>query len=190
MKRTKRLLSAVLAAAMALSLPFTALAAGSNTSAEDYGSYLDFPQFRGATMLQGVVDSKTPTSADEIEEKWKNKYGGGAWSYCGTPIIVGDYMYTMGTSAGTLNRISLATGEALKSVSCEGGSQFFSMMGYGDGKLFLPRQVGSQVVVYAYDEQTMEMLWKSEPIGAPEDSTQPLSAVTYYEGYILSLIHI
>lgn len=184
MKRTKRLLSAVLAAAMALSLPFTALAAGSNTSAEDYGSYLDFPQFRGATMLQGVVDSKTPTSADEIEEKWKNKYGGGAWSYCGTPIIVGDYMYTMGTSAGTLNRISLATGEALKSVSCEGGSQFFSMMGYGDGKLFLPRQVGSQVVVYAYDEQTMEMLWKSEPIGAPEDSTQPLSAVTYYEGYI------
>lgn len=188
MKVGKRILSAVLAAAMALALPFGAFAAGEKTTGEDYSSYLDFPQFRGSTLSQGIVDSKTPVAKSDIEQKWKAKFGSGWFVACGTPVIVNGYMYVLATTSKTLNRVSLADGSVLKSEACPGESQFFSMIGYGDGKLFVPRAVTvdgkSAAVVCVYDEQTMKLLWTTEPIGGTEGSIQPLSAVTYYEGRI------
>ena len=100
----------------------------------------------------------------------------------GTPIIVGDFLYTFGN--GKLNRLSTETGEILKAVDCPGQKGFFSYITYGDGKLFVPCTLNGRVVVIAYDEETMEQVWVSDNIGKEEDSLQPLSSVVYHDGYI------
>lgn len=180
MKMTNRILSLTLSVVLALSISLTVAAqTGQNSS-----TYMDFPQFRGSTMSAGIVDSKTPTTASDIQEKWKAAFGNGWTSSSGTPIIVGDYMYVLSSKNKALERISLENGQTAASTPCPGANQFFSTIGYGDGKIFVPRQSGQQAVIYAYDEQTMEMLWISEPIGDPAASIQPLSPVIYYNGHI------
>lgn len=154
------------------------------------GTALDWTQFRGSVMGAGTTDSKIPTDPSQVEEKWAVKLGTGWTASMGTPIIVGEYVYVYGN--GNLNRIDRESGELLKTVPCEGTSQFFSQIAYGDGKIFVPRSVNRTIdgksrsctVVYAYDEETMEPLWVSDTLGNPEDLLQPLSAITYHQGYL------
>lgn len=180
--KTKRIASLLLALVM---LCTTVLSVSAATN-----SVLDWTQFRGSTLGAGTTDAKLPTSSQQVEEKWSLKLGTDWTASVGTPIIVGEYIYLYGN--GNLNRIDRETGEVVKAVSCPGSSQFFSQIAYGDGKIFVPRSVTKSIdgtnrngaVVYAYDEQTMDLLWTSELLGNPEDNLQPLSAITYYNGYL------
>ncbi|MCI9272952.1 MAG: hypothetical protein HFE39_03235 [Clostridiales bacterium] len=180
--KTKRIVSLLMTLALLCS---TVLSVSAGTH-----PVLDWSQFRGSALGAGTTDAKLPISSLQVEEKWSLRLGTGWAASVGTPIIVGDYVYVYGNH--NLNRIDRQSGELVKAVSCPGASQFFSQIAHGEGKIFVPRSVTTKidginrsgVVVYAYDEQTMELLWTSELLGNPTDSLQPLSAITYYNGYL------
>lgn len=195
----KKILSFILVIAVALAIPLTAFAEEANINSDEQKTYLSYPQFRGDTLAQGLIDSKTPINSEDTVEKWAASFGSGWSSTPGTPIIVGDYLYVVVPGQAKLYRVSLETGEALKSVDCPGSSQFFSTIAYNNGIIFVPRaktismpdpedsskKVHKSVsVIYAYDETTMEKLWETAPIGNPDDQNQPLSAVTFYNNYV------
>lgn len=198
MKVQKKLLSLILAITVIISIPLTVIA---DNQTDDYTSYFSYPQFRGDTLAQGLIDSKTPINSKDIIEKWAASFGTGWNSTPGTPIIVGDYLYVVVPGQSKLYRVSLQTGESLKSVDCLGSSQFFSTIAYNNGIIFVPRAKTVKVpkptetdpnktvnksvsVIYAYDEATMDKLWETEPIGDVNGQAQPLSAVTFYNGYV------
>lgn len=182
-KIAKTLVSLVLVLAVVLSVPISTSAAGKVSPEKEYLSY---SQFRGEALSQGIVDSKTPISKDSTTEKWGIKFGTGWSDVPGTPVIVGDYLYCLVAGQSKLYRVDANTGEILKSVSCPGRSQFFSTIAYFDGVIYVPRSASDNTgaVIIAYDEETMEQLWISEPIGGADSRIQPLSAVTGYDGHI------
>lgn len=182
-KIAKTLVSLVLVLAVVLSVPISTSATGKVPPEKEYLSY---SQFRGEALSQGIVDSKTPISKDSTTEKWGIKFGTGWSDVPGTPVIVGDYLYCLVAGQSKLYRVDANTGEILKSVSCPGRSQFFSTIAYFDGVIYVPRSASDNTgaVIIAYDEETMEQLWISEPIGGADSRIQPLSAVTGYDGHI------
>lgn len=182
-KIAKTLVSLVLVLAVVLSVPISTSATGKVSPEKEYLSY---SQFRGEALSQGIVDSKTPISKDSTTEKWGIKFGTGWSDVPGTPVIVGDYLYCLVAGQSKLYRVDANTGEILKSVSCPGRSQFFSTIAYFDGVIYVPRSASDNTgaVIIAYDEETMEQLWISEPIGGADSRIQPLSAVTGYDGHI------
>lgn len=194
MKVMKRIICIILAVILVGSMPQMILG-----KEEGLGDSLDYAQFRGTALSPGVLGSKTPQSKEAIEEKWARKLGSGWSSACGTPIVVKEYLYVLAISEKKLHRISLETGETLQAVDCPGESQFFSTIAYADGMIFVPRSIKVTVpdpinsektvsrtasVIYAYAEETMEMLWVTEPIGNVYDALQPLSPVLCHNGYI------
>lgn len=182
-KITKTIVSLLLVFAVALSLP-VGISAVREVSPEK--EYLSYSQFRGEAFSQGIVDSKTPVYAGDTAEKWATSFGTGWSDVPGTPVIVGDYLYCLVAGQSKLYRVDAKTGEILKSVPCEGKSQFFSTIAYFDGVIYVPRSAadGTGTVIIAYDEETMEQLWISEPIGGANSRIQPLSAVIGYGGHI------
>lgn len=173
--KTKKIISLGCAALLALTAVTTIFA-------KDGDVRSDWPQFRGPAQSAGVTDAKTPTSPEETVEKWAVRLGSGWGATPGTPIIVGEYLYDFGN--GKLNRISTKDGELVKAVDCPGKKGFFSYITYGDGKIFVPCTLDGNVVVIAYDEQTMEQVWVTEQMGSKEDQLQPLSSIVYHDGYI------
>lgn len=174
MQLKKRLFSALLALAVAAGaacLPSAAAgAAGTGaSSAITANSPLDFPQFRGQSGSPGVTDAKTPLTAADIEEKWAAKYGSGWFANMGTPIVADDAVFVLAPSKSALLKLDKRTGEILAEGACPGGSQFFSIIGSGDGKIFVPRAATvdkvSTAVIYAYDQETLEMVWQSAQAG-------------------------
>ncbi len=182
-KITKSIVSLVLVFAVMLSMPIS-ISAAEKVSPEK--EYLSYSQFRGEALSQGIVDSKTPVSKESTVEKWGIKFGTGWSDVPGTPVIVGDYLYCLVAGQSKLYRVDANTGEILKSVPCPGKSQFFSTIAYYDGVIYVPRAASDNTgaVIIAYDEETMEQLWISEPLGGANSRIQPLSAVTGYDGHI------
>ncbi len=145
---------------------------------------LGHPQFRGGYDTPGITDAKTPRTADEVTLAWTMAFGSGWFSAAGSPVAVGDSLYLLNANTKTIDRVSPETGEVLASGDCPGGSQFFSIIGSGDGLIFVPRSVNSNAVIYAYDAQTLDMVWQSAPIGREGESVQPLCPVIYHDGHI------
>lgn len=147
-----------------------------------------FPQFRGETGSVGVIDAKTPITAQKTVEKYAKKFGSTWNDTPGTPIIVGDSIYCLVAGQKKLYRVNKDTGNVTATADCDGASQFFSLIAYGEGKIFVPRSAkidGKNVtVVYAYDSETLNQLWISEPIGKPEDKVTPLGSIIYSNGYV------
>ena len=113
------------------------------------------------------------------------KYGSGWFANMGTPIVADDAVFVLAPSKSALLKLDKRTGEILAEGACPGGSQFFSIIGSGDGKIFVPRAATvdkvSTAVIYAYDQETLEMVWQSAPLG---EKAQPLSAIVYHNGHI------
>ncbi|MEG0571307.1 MAG: PQQ-binding-like beta-propeller repeat protein [Oscillospiraceae bacterium] len=183
----KKIISILLVTVIALTFTFP-LTAQQQSSTQIDEQTLDFSQFRGNTMAQGIVDSKTPLTAENTFEKWATSFGSGWSDTPGTPIIVGENLYVVVPGQKKLYRVNKNSGEILQSVDSPGESQFFSIIGYGDGVIFVPRQVKIDgkfcVVIQAYDEKSMEAIWQTAPIGDPNDGLSPVCGITYYEGYI------
>ncbi|MEG1551631.1 MAG: hypothetical protein RR355_05105, partial [Oscillospiraceae bacterium] len=90
MKKAKQVFAGVLILAMLLSLSMV-----TNAQTKEESQYLDYSQFRANTEAMGIVDSKTPKTANDIEEKWATKFGTDWNATPGTPIVIGDYLYTL-----------------------------------------------------------------------------------------------
>ena len=137
----------------------------------------DWPLFRKNDENNGVVDVRTPITAEDTVLVWANKlgegYSGGA---VGSPIIVGGYLYTY--SGTTIMKVDKETGLILKTGTMVGGSSFaINCASYAEGMIFIGLSNGR---VQAFNAETLESLWVyQDALGG-----QPNCPIAYADGYI------
>ena len=137
----------------------------------------DWPLFRKNDENNGVVDVRTPITAEDTVLVWANKlgegYSGGA---VGSPIIVGGYLYTY--SGTTIMKVDKETGLILKTGTMVGGSSFaINTATYAEGMIFIGLSNGR---VQAFNAETLESLWVyRDALGG-----QPNCPIAYADGYI------
>ena len=137
----------------------------------------DWPLFRKNDENNGVVDVRTPITAEDTVLVWANKlgegYSGGA---VGSPIIVGGYLYTY--SGTTIMKVDKETGLILKTGTMVGGSSFaINTATYAEGMIFIGLSNGR---VQAFNAETLESLWVyQDALGG-----QPNCPIAYADGYI------
>ena len=137
----------------------------------------DWPLFRKNDENNGVVDVRTPITAEDTVLVWANKlgegYSGGA---VGSPIIVGGYLYTY--SGTTIMKVDKETGLVLKTGTMVGGSSFaINCATYAEGMIFIGLANGR---VQAFNAETLESLWVyQDALGG-----QPNCPIAYADGYI------
>ena len=137
----------------------------------------DWPLFRKNDENNGVVDVRTPITAEDTVLVWANKlgegYSGGA---VGSPIIVGGYLYTY--SDTTIMKVDKETGLILKTGTMVGGSSFaINSATYAEGMIFIGLANGR---VQAFNAETLESLWVyRDALGG-----QPNCPIAYADGYI------
>ena len=137
----------------------------------------DWPLFRKNDENNGVVDVRTPITAEDTVLVWANKlgegYSGGA---VGSPIIVGGYLYTY--SGTTIMKVDKETGLILKTGTMVGDSSFaINTATYAEGMIFIGLSNGR---VQAFNAETLESLWVyKDALGG-----QPNCPIAYADGYI------
>ncbi len=121
-----------------------------------------------------IIPNSTARFSDEFTEKWKVEMTSG-WSSGGQPIIVNNNIYLAINSV--VRKMNAETGDVLKETALVGNCGFFSMIAYGDGKIFVPLSNG---VLQAFNADTLEPLWQTTPV----TGFQQLCPVTYSDGYV------
>ena len=137
----------------------------------------DWPLFRKNDENNGVVDVRTPITAEDTVLVWANKLGEGySGSAVGSPIIVGGYLYTY--SGTTIMKVDKETGLILKTGTMVGGSSFaINSATYAEGMIFIGLSNGR---VQAFNAETLESLWVyRDALGG-----QPNCPIAYADGYI------
>ena len=137
----------------------------------------DWPLFRKNDENNGVVDVRTPITAEDTVLVWANKLGEGySGSAVGSPIIVGGYLYTY--SGTTIMKVDKETGLILKTGTMVGGSSFaINSATYAEGMIFIGLANGR---VQAFNAETLESLWVyRDALGG-----QPNCPIAYADGYI------
>ena len=137
----------------------------------------DWPLFRKNDENNGVVDVRTPITAEDTVLVWANKLGEGySGSAVGSPIIVGGYLYTY--SGTTIMKVDKETGLILKTGTMVGGSSFaINSATYAEGMIFIGLSNGR---VQAFNAETLESLWVyRDALGG-----QPNCPIAYANGYI------
>ena len=137
----------------------------------------DWPLFRKNDENNGVVDVRTPITAEDTVLVWANKLGEGySGSAVGSPIIVGGYLYTY--SGTTIMKVDKETGLILKTGTMVGGSSFaINSATYAEGMIFIGLSNGR---VQAFNAETLESLWVyQDALGG-----QPNCPIAYADGYI------
>ena len=116
----------------------------------------DWPLFRKNAENNGVVDVRTPITAEDTVLVWANKLGEGySGSAVGSPIIVGGYLYTY--SGTTIMKVDKETGLIVKTGTMVGGSSFaINCATYAEGMIFIGLANGR---VQAFNAETLESLW-------------------------------
>lgn len=123
---------------------------------------------------QAVVNSPFATVKENLQEKWKTQIAP-SWMNGGQPIIVNDYVYAAINSE--ILRIDPETGGIVARGTMKGSGGYFSMIAYGEGKIFVPMNNG---LLQAFNAETLESLWVTEA----KKSHQQLCPVVYHDGYV------
>ena len=137
----------------------------------------DWPLFRKNAENNGVVDVRTPITAEDTVLVWANKLGEGySGNAMGCPIIVGGYLYTY--SGTTVMKVDKETGLVLKTGTMAGFSSFsINSATYAEGMIFIGLSNGR---VQAFNAETLESLWVyQDALGG-----QPNCPIAYADGYI------
>ena len=137
----------------------------------------DWPLFRADENNNGVVNLRTPITAEDAVLAWANKLGEGySGSAVGSPIIAGGYLYTY--SGKTIMKVDKDTGLVLKTGKMVGGSAFaINSPTYADGMIFVGLSNGC---VQAFNAETLDSLWVyKDKLGG-----QPNCPIAYCDGYI------
>ena len=137
----------------------------------------DWPLFRADENNNGVVNLRTPITAENAVLAWANKLGEGySGSAVGSPIIAGGYLYTY--SGKTIMKVDKDTGLVLKTGKMVGGSAFaINSPTYADGMIFVGLSNGC---VQAFNAETLDSLWiYKDKLGG-----QPNCPIAYCDGYI------
>ena len=120
---------------------------------------------------QSIVELGMANKAENLSVKWSYDFGG----YSGQPVIAGDYMYN--TSGKKIYKINVKDGTKVAEGDLAGSIGFFSMLAYGDGKIFVTMNNG---LLQAFDAVTLESLWQTEAVSG----MQQLCPIVYYDGYV------
>ena len=144
----------------------------------------DWPSFRGNEENLAVTHAQTPQGAGaggtqwSTRQKWaalagtKDSYG---FYYPVTAVLANGNV--IAASGDTLSLIHGETGEIKASVTMAGTREYAYLPPvYAEGMVFVSLKGG---MIQAFDAQTLESLWVSEPVGG-----QALSAITYSNGYL------
>lgn len=136
------------------------------------GSSLDWTQWLGGIGAPGVSDAETPISKSSMVEVWRTSGTADGssinWSTPGSAICIGELTYYYNGSDSTLRCVETSTGEIVRSVVCQSRSVYNMAICYGDGKVFVPTLVGLSTVMVAFDAETMERLFVSQPVAGGE----------------------
>ena len=136
-----------------------------------------WPSFRADEYNNGVVNAKTPTTAEDAVLYWATQLGEGySADACGCPILVGDYLYTYAKSS--IYKLNVVTGEVEATGTMDHSSSFaINSPTYAEGMIFVGLSNGT---VQAFDADTLESLWIfHDSLGG-----QPNCPITYHNGYI------
>ncbi len=135
-----------------------------------------------------ITSAKTPASSTSVTQKWANKYASsspwGDTNSCGTPLAVGNYLYVTDSSSNKLLKLDAKTGAAVKSAAYANIPPYFSMLAYGDGKIYVPQQTATSVQISAFDADTLNLVWQSAAITSAAGNLQIGAPITYYNRHI------
>lgn len=127
----------------------------------------------------GVTSAETPISAAETCGKWVSPAGtpdAFGWGYLPVTLtIAGEKIISV--SGNSIKKINMSTG-AVELTGTTSSNREYAYLPplYADGRIFIIQNDG---IVQAFNPDTLASLWVSTPV-----SGQPLSAITYDNGYI------
>lgn len=133
--------------------------------------------FRADKYNNGVVNAKTPTTAEDAVLYWATQLGEGySADACGCPILVGDYLYTYAKSS--IYKLNVVTGAVEATGTMDHSSSFaINSPTYAEGMIFVGLSDGT---VQAFDAETLTSLWiYRDPLGG-----QPNCPIYYHNGCI------
>lgn len=136
-----------------------------------------WPSFRADEYNNGVVNAKTPTTAEDAVLYWATQLGENySADACGCPILVGDHLYTY--AKDIIYKLNVVTGEIEGKGKMDHRSSFaINSPTYAEGMLFVGLSDGG---VQAFDADTLESLWiYRDSLGG-----QPNCPIYYHNGYI------
>lgn len=132
--------------------------------------------YGGNPSQTGTIDAKLPQSPDDLQLIGEIKE-----EQFFEPLIIGDFVYTI-TNCRYLVKYD-AQGNKMASVDL--GTTLPSWnpirMAYGDHKIYVPVQSS----IYAFDLDTLSLLWKTTPVQSDAGTAYSLiSGLLYYNGYV------
>lgn len=150
-------------------------AAESNTALPNYSAF--WGSFRYDNNNNGVVNAKTPTTAEDSALYWAAKIGEGYSSdACGCPIIVNGFMYTY--AGNILYKIDTVSGAILATGTMDHTSSFaINAPTYAEGMIFVGLSDGT---IQAFNAASLQSIW----IYHDALQGQPNCPITYYDGFI------
>ena len=173
MKTTKRFLSVFIVCLLVVNIFYVGVQATEVKANEAV-------QFRGNNQSLGVVDSKTPRTADETTLLWSENIKSGWMNPM--PVTVGDYIYLTAKTSDNkwvLQKRSITDGTIVKQENLKSSCGFFSFLSYGEGKIFVPIDKGA---IQAFDANTLESLWVTKEI--TQFYAQSNAPTIYHNGYV------
>lgn len=147
-----------------------------NTSLVSFDA--EWPTFRYDEENNGVVENiPVPRNAEETVLYWSAALGEGySSSACGSPILVGDYIYTY--AKNQIYKVNKMTGEVEDQGTMDHSSSFaINPPTYANGMIFVGLANGC---IQAFNADTLKPLW----IYHDELGGQPNCPITYKNGYI------
>jgi|GEM_PF-1794338 len=138
----------------------------------DYDSY--WSEMGKDSSHMAIIDTYTARHADEFSEKWKIELSS-SWMNGGQPLIVNGNIYL--AINNKVMMIDAESGEIIKENTLAGQCGYFSMIAYGEGKIFVPMNNG---LLQAFNAETLESVWKTQT----KSGYQHLCPVVYHDGYV------
>lgn len=130
--------------------------------------------FRNSDNNMAITPHKTPV-APEAELRWARKLGSGWATAPSVQILVDNSLVVM--SSTKIYKLNKNTGETIAEADMVAPPNWgYTPPTYAEGMIFAPLAGGK---IQAFDAETLESLWVSEPLGG-----QSLSPITYSDGYI------
>ena len=136
-----------------------------------------WPNFRGTSSNNAVIDYPVATSAEKGTLYWANQIGSGIDADAvGSPILVGEDIITY--ASDNLFRVNTVTGEIMATGKMDHKSSFsITPPTYAEGMVFVALSNGC---VQAFNAVTLESLWiYNDPLGG-----QPNCPLIVKDGYL------
>ncbi|MCQ2419678.1 MAG: dockerin type I domain-containing protein [Clostridia bacterium] len=140
-----------------------------------------WPYFRGSADANGVVNVRTPITAESAMLSWANKLGDGySEGALGCPILITEngYDYLIVYAGTSIFKVDAISGTVVASGQMARGSSFaINSPTYAEGMIFVGLSNGG---VQAFRADTLQSIW----LYNDEKGGQPNCPIAYHDGYV------